>query len=162
MEMTTCMHLGCSSEGVIACPHGQWCGAHILPHQRSDNDCRILIAEAIRVWTTKAAIPLIIALKAFPPSPFQEIPLDEIEREVFPVRLTAYIEAVKGHAELYRVTFESVNRFKAILEKQLNDVLCVIREDYEGEDMPLGLDDKEVLKWLEERMQSQKSNLPEH
>jgi hypothetical protein len=162
MEIITCSHLGCSSEGVVACPHGQWCGEHILAHQGVDNDCRIQIAEALRVWTVKVSIPLIARLKALRPlTLFEGLPLEEVEREVFPIQLR-HLELVKTCAGSCQSTFELLERVREMLEEHLNDILQVSRGQYEGAGMPFGLDDQGVLDWLGERIQSQKSSLLEH
>lgn len=110
----------------------------------------------------KIAIPLIAALKSLPQrSPFQDLSVDEVERDIFPVQLV-HLDMVRTGAEAYQSTWVLLDRARAVLEKQLNDVLKTLRERFEGEDMPLGLDDEGVLKWLEERMQSQQSTMPEH
>jgi hypothetical protein len=163
MKFTDCSYPGCSVEGALACPHGQWCGQHVLTHQKADNDCRILFAETIRIWTVKVAMPLIIALKRFnpPPSPFEGLPVDEVEREIFPAQL-AHLELAKHGKEYYRTLLDTFDRIRETLERQLDDVIRAVRESYEGEEMPFGLDDEAMFKWLEEHMQSRNSQFPEN
>jgi hypothetical protein len=128
----------------------------------SDEACRLLIAEAVRIWAVRCARPLIAKLSTYKiPSLIEGIPIEESKRQMFPARV-AYFEMIDALTDALAVFDESLERLRNILVEQDAGSIQLLREQHEGNDMPYSLTDGEVWQWLEDRFRQRDEEISSH
>ncbi len=79
-EPNSCTREGCESAWQMSCHHGRWCDAHLLEHLNSDDECRLILGEAMFKLITKGLKPLLdLEAEIFPAT----MPIIAIAKETY-------------------------------------------------------------------------------